>query len=158
MSDLTQDELEELQTKPLDDMTGPELRAYAVGVVGLDVPEKVTDKASLRYIIDLGSRTPAQASGVDQAPDDSQEFVEDLGNGYERATRPITEVRANGDWRNPFTGFLIYHGQDADPADRARVERDDPGRPFRRDAAGHTFVPVKVGDTVSIDRLIVEGE
>lgn len=165
----TDEELQELRDKPLDDLTGPELHTYAAHVLGLDVPEKVTDKAALRYIVDLALRSPAEASGAQQAPVATNETTEDIGDGYERAFRPVTEVVANGDWRNPFTGLLVYHGQDADPSivkrteddpgiGPFRVQREGDGRKYRRDQAGHPFLPVKTGDQVYVDRLVIEGE
>jgi hypothetical protein len=155
-TNLTDEELAELSSKRRDDMTGKELHAYATQVLGLDVPEKVTDKAALAYIIDLAERSPAEASGVAGEPDTTQEDVTDLGDGYVEARRPITEVRDNGDWRDPFSGLIIWHGQHSSPQSGAVVNIADKARASRNDPVGHAYQPVKPGDVAMVRRLKVE--
>lgn len=138
--------------KQLDDMTAAQLRDYAAAS-GVNVPNDITDKRSLRFIIEMANRPVGDHVGQADA---STEEVVDNGDGTESASRVITDVRANGDWRDPFTGSLVWHGQDTNPETRGRVKRQGAGRKNRKDDTGHLFVPVKAGDLVIVERPAME--
>lgn len=138
-------------TKQLDELKADELREYAK-TRGIEIPEAVTQKAALVHIIRTAEAPP---EGTFAEVDDVDEQVKDLGNGYERVTRPVRAVEDNGDWRCPFTGLRVWHGQATVPEIRGVVQLPK-ARRRRVDDVGHPFVPVEVGDLVAVERLALE--
>lgn len=152
---LTEDELAELASKDVDAMSGPELHTYGTQALGLDIPDSVKEKAALHYIVLQALRSPAEASGVQGEPDASHEEVEDLGDGREAAHRPVSDVNAAGDWRDPFSGLMVWHGQHVNPENGAQAQATGDRR-RRKDPVGQVYVPVAPGDDVVLIRELID--
>lgn len=134
---------DEAPEAPSDEELLADLRA-AAAARGLDVPDDA-DRDTLLELL----ATPDQPVADIAEPDDSQETREDLPDGRVAAHRPVTQVNDHGDWRDPFSGHLVFHGQTANPANGAHVQVPADRR-RRKDDLGQVYVPIEVGDDVVV--------
>lgn len=146
----------------LQDPKTADLEAYAAEQ-GIDLPKGLGSiVATTAYIAMAEQLKAAQEDhpggpSVPPAPVDEDE--EDLGDGCVRVTRKVLFVNERGDWRNPWTGQLVWCGQTVDPCDPPGMHVDEhatahvpTNRRKRRTPEDVTYTPVNVGDEVTLIR------